>query len=122
MLAVVKKPRTKNPIFEVRGDIPDSVLAFLKKDFTVEIEDDDEEYVNLMETDWYQEMKANRTPGKAMRIYRENFGFSQAKLGELLGGVSRQNISGMENDRRGISKDIAKKLSRIFKVPGDRFI
>jgi DNA-binding XRE family transcriptional regulator len=105
-----------------RGEIPDSVLTFLKKDFTVEIEEDDEEYVNLMETDWYQEMKSNRTPGKAMRIYRENLGYSQAKLGELLDGLSRQNISGMENDRRGISKDIAKKLSRLFKVPVHRFI
>ncbi len=121
MLAVVRKPRTKTPIFEVRGEIPEDVLAFLRKAYKVEI-DDDEEYVNLMETDWHKEMKAKRTPGKAMRIYRENFGYSQTKLGELLGGLSRQNVSGMENNRRGISKEMAKKLSKIFKVPIDRFI
>lgn len=120
MLAVVRKPRTKTPIFEVKGEIPEDVLAFLREGYTVEI--DDEEYVNLMETDWYRGMKAKRTPGKAMRIYRENFEYSQTKLGEMLGGLSRQNVSGMENDRRGISKDMAKKLSQIFKVPVSRFI
>jgi len=57
-----------------------------------------------------------------VRVYRDNFGFTQAKLGEKLGGLSRQNVSDMENNRRGISKDIAKKLSKIFKVPVDRFI
>jgi antitoxin component HigA of HigAB toxin-antitoxin module len=121
MLAVVKKPRTKTPIFEIKGEIPDKVMDFLKKEFTVEI-DDDEEYVNLMETDWYKEREAGRTPGQAVRVYRDNFGYSQAKLGKLLSGMSRQNVSDMENNRRGISKDIAKRLSKIFKVPVDLFI
>ncbi|NQU62861.1 MAG: helix-turn-helix domain-containing protein [SAR324 cluster bacterium] len=47
---------------------------------------------------------------------------SSRKLGEMLGGLLRQNVSGMENDRRGISKEMAKKLSKIFKVPADHFI
>ena len=121
MLAVVRKPHTETPIFEVKGEIPDDVLAFLKKEYTVEI-DNDNETIDISETDWYKEMKAKRTPGKAVRIYRENFGYSQGELGEMLGGLSRQNVSGMENDRRGISKEMAKKLSKIFKVPVDRFI
>jgi antitoxin component HigA of HigAB toxin-antitoxin module len=121
MLAVVRKPRTKTPIFEVKGEIPDDVLDFLKKGYTVDIKND-EAYIDITETGWHKEMKAKRTPGKAVRIYRENIGFSQAKLGEMLGGLSRQNVSGMENDRRGISKDMAKKLSKIFNVPVDRFI
>ncbi|MBT3312704.1 MAG: helix-turn-helix transcriptional regulator [Deltaproteobacteria bacterium] len=121
MLAVVKKPRTKTPIFEVRGEIPDNVLAFLRKEFTVEI-DDDEGSVDLMETDWYKETKAMMTPGKYIRIYRENHGYSQAKLGGMLGGLTRQNVSGMENGHRGISKEMAKKLAKIFQVPVSDFI
>ena len=57
-----------------------------------------------------------------MRIYRNNFGFSQAELGKRLEGLSRHNISDMENNRRGISKDIAKKLGVVFDVSIDRFI
>ena len=121
MLAVVKKPLTKKTAFEIRGEIPDNVLAFLREEYTVEI-DDDEEYVDLMETDWYSETKATMTPGKYIRIYRENKGFSQAKLGEMLGGLTRQNISGMENGHRGVSKEMAKKLAKVFQVPADRFI
>jgi antitoxin component HigA of HigAB toxin-antitoxin module len=122
MLAVVRKPHTKKPIFRVRGEIPDNVLHFLKTNFTVDLEEDDEESVIATETDWYKDIKARTTPGDAMKIYRENFNYSQAKLGELLGGLSRHKISDMENDRRGISKEMAKKLSAIFKVPATRFI
>ncbi len=121
MLAVVKKLHTETPIFEIRGDIPENVLIFLRNEFTVDI-DEEKEYVDLMETDWYKETKATMTPGKYIRIYRENKGYSQAKLGEMLGGLTRQNISGMENGHRGISKEMAKKLAKIFQVPADRFI
>ncbi len=125
MLAVARKPRTKTPAFEVKGDIPDELLDFIKNKmkYSVEIDDDDgDEYVKITDTDWYKQRKANRTSGQAVRVYRDNLGVSQAKLGELLGGLSRQNVSDMENNRRGISKDIAKKLSSIFGVPADLFI
>ncbi len=121
MLAVVRKPRTKTPIFEMKGEIPDDILDFIKKGYVVDI-DNDNEYVEITETDLYKETKASVTPGDSIKIYRENFGFSQAKLGEMLGGLSRYKISDMENNRRGISKNIAKKLATIFKVPVDRFI
>jgi len=113
------------PAFEVRGEIPDELLDFIKNKmkYSVDIDDDDgDEYVNIIESDWYLERKKKRTPGQAVRVYRDNFGFSQAKLGELLGGMSRQNVSDMENNRRGISKDVAKRLSNIFNVPADYFI
>ncbi len=48
MLAVVRKPRTKTLIFEVKGEIPDDVLDLLKKGYTVDIENDEE---NLGKTD-----------------------------------------------------------------------
>lgn len=123
MLVVVKKPHTEKPIFEVKGEIPENVLAFLKKKFTVDVDNDDgNEYVDITETDWYKEARASRKPGDAVRVYRDNFGYSQAELGKMLGGLSRHRVSDMENNRRGISKELAKKLSIIFKVPVARFI
>jgi DNA-binding XRE family transcriptional regulator len=57
-----------------------------------------------------------------MRIYRENFNMTQAELGKRLGNIPRQNISQMEKGKRGISKENAKRLAKIFDVPVDRFI
>ena len=39
-----------------------------------------------------------------------------------IGGVSAKRISDWENERRGVSKDFAKKLAKIFKVPAEKFI
>jgi antitoxin component HigA of HigAB toxin-antitoxin module len=123
MLAVVKKPRTKAPLFEMKGDIPDKVIDYLKKNYEVDFQaDEDEETIDIHETGWYKEARATRKPGDAMRVYRDNFGHSQAELGKLLGGLSRQKISDMENSRRGISKEIAKKLARIYNKPVEYFI
>ncbi len=123
MLAVVKTPHTKTTLFEVKGDVPSKIIKYLKQDYDVEVTtDEDEEYVDITETDWYKDMKKEMTPGDAVRVYRDNFGFSQAELGKRLGGLSRHTVSDMENNRRGISKDIAKKLSSIFNVSADRFI
>ena len=127
MLAVVRRRRTRRKRLEIRGEIPRWMLSRLKKEYgkNLKVTDEDfdtDEYVNVFETDWYKEISKKTTPGDTLRIYRDNFGYSQIKLGELLGGVSRQNISAMEKGRRGISKAMAKKLSNIFQVPADRFI
>jgi len=38
MLAVVKKPHTKQTLFEVKGEIPSSVLTYLEKTFGQDVE------------------------------------------------------------------------------------
>jgi len=130
MLAVVKKPRTNKPMFTVRGNIPNWMLSRLKKEYKTELvikEDiadkhDANSLTDIFETEWFTEIDSQITPGENMKIYRENMGLSQAALGEKLGNVPRQNVSLMENGKRGISKETAKKLSKLFKVPVSRFI
>ena len=125
MLAVVKMPRTKNPELEIRGNIPSWMILRLKKDYGANLEvyeDNDEKLVNVFDTDWFKSRTEKLTPGTNMRIYRENMNLTQSQLGEKLGNIPRQNISSMEKDRRGISKEIAKKLSALFNVPIERFI
>lgn len=46
----------------------------------------------------------------------------EKELGEKLGNYTRQHISDMENLRRSISKEVAKKLSKLFNVPIERFL
>ncbi len=121
MLVAVKKPHTKSTLFEMKGNIPKEIIDYLKTGYTVILEDNDQ-LPNLLESKWFKEMETKMTPGKYLKIYRENFNYSQTKLAEMIGSLTRQNVSGMENDRRGISKEMAKKLSKIFNVPVERFI
>ena len=124
MLAVVKKPRTNLPMFEVKGNIPSKIIEYLHQTYgkNIELVDEDEEQVNMVATDWFREIKAATTPGDTVRIYRENLGLTQTELGRKLGKYSRQKISDIEHGKRGISKEIAKKLSNFFSVPVDRFL
>lgn len=124
MLAVVKKHRTKNTLFEIKGNIPSEIMNYLKRKYgqDMKIVEEGEDLVNIFDTNWYKEINTATTPGETLRIYRENLGLSQTALGKKLGKFTRQKISDLENGKRNISKEVAKKLSHLFRVPIDRFI
>lgn len=71
--------------------------------------------------DWYKEEVAKDTPGRTLRFYRKLKGMTQPELAEML-GTTKQFISNLENDRKPISRLMAKKLSETFNVPAARFI
>ena len=122
MQAVVKTPRIE---INIKGEIPDRLMSVLEEEYGEQIqllEDNDEEAVNVFETDWYRDIKSKMTPGDNLRIYRENRGLTQAKLGEMLGDVPRQHISKMERGMRSISLKTARKLAELFKVSPEKFI
>ncbi len=121
MQALVKTPRTN---IHIQGDIPPRILDMLRSEYGSELKiyEGEEEYIEVTESDWYKEIKAETTPGDAMRIYRRNRQLTQAQLGEKLGNVPRQIVSNMERGKRSISLATAKKLSVIFNVPASRFL
>ena len=80
----------------------------------------DEESVVLESTDWYKKMSAEMTPGKAIRADRGLRGWTQNVLAQKL-GISIQNLSAMEHDRRPVSKKMAAKLSQVFGVPPETY-
>ena len=124
MLAVVRKRRTKKALFEIKGKIPKKVIDYFAHEYGAQFEiiDSDEDFINIFNTDWFKNISKSTTPGDSLKIYRENMGFTQEELGSKLGNFTRQNISDMENGRRSISKEVAKKLSNIFDVPVERFL
>ncbi len=124
MLAVVKKPHTKKPLFEVKGEIPNQLLIYLQKSFGSDLEviEDENTSSNIFSSDWFQKVSEATTPGETVRIYRENFKLTQEQLGKQLGKLTRQNVSDIELGRRNISKEVAKKLSAFFNVNISRFI
>ena len=123
MQAVVKTPHIE---INIKGDIiPQKLIRFLKEEFGDEvrvIDNDEDTLVDAVETNWYREIKETLTPGNVMRIYRENRMMTQARLGELLGGIPRQHVSNMENGKRQISLNTARKLSKLFNIPIERLL
>jgi len=129
MLAVVKMPRTNKPALTIKGHIPNWMISRLKKEYKNRLiikdekdKKEEDELIDIFETEWFSSIKSQTAPGENIKIYRENAGLTQIALGEKLGNVPRQNVSLMEKGKRGISKETAKKLSKIFKVPVSRFI
>jgi DNA-binding XRE family transcriptional regulator len=122
MQARVKTPHIK---IDMKGDINPKVLSVLKEVYGKKvklIKENDDELVDVFETEWFKNINAQMTPGKNMRIYREIHKMTQEELGKKLGHISKQNISHMERSIRPISKKTAKLLATLFKVPVDRFI
>ena len=123
MQAVVKMPHIE---INIKGKmIPPRLMNVLKKEYGQEfkiIADDSDELVNVFDTSWYKNAKGKLTPGKYLRIYRENKGLTQVQVGEALGGIPRQHISNMENGHRAISLNMAGKLSALLGAPIEKFI
>jgi len=122
MQAHVKTPHIK---IDMKGEIHPKVLSVLKEVYGKKvkiIKEKDDELVDVFETEWYKNINSEMTPGKNMRIYRKIHKMTQEELGEMMGGISKQNISHMERGIRSISKVNAKLLAKIFDVPVDRFI
>ena len=124
MLAVVKKHHTDSPLFEVKGEIPKDILNYLKDKYPedIEVTEGEDEPVNIFDSDWFLNIDASITTGETVKIYRKNNNLTQTQLGEKLGNFTRQNVSDIERGTRGISKDVARKLSAIFDVNIERFI
>ena len=78
--------------------------------------------MNIFETDWYKGIKRKITPGRNLRIYRQNKAMTQIELGKALGGLPRQHVSNMEKGTRPISKKMAIRLAEIFDVSVEKFI
>ena len=122
MQAAVKTHRTE---IIIKGEIPERILAVLKSEFGDKLvinEGDDDEFVDIFETDWYKSTKTGMTPGDVMHAYRKLHGLTQEKLGQKLGGVPRQHISNMERGQRPISTATGKKLAKLFSVTAERFL
>jgi len=122
MLAVVKTPLIR---IHIKGQIPKQLVTVLKKEYGEKMKltkEDDDELVDVFQTDWYKRVKKGLTPGKNLKIYRQNMHMTQEQLGAKLGEVPKQFISNMENGIRPISKKTALKLAKIFKVSVAKFI
>lgn len=123
MLVRVNQPRINE--FIIAGTLSETFLEALIREFgsdlSVEDQDDDEEYVNIKETEWYRQMDATESAGENLRFYRNLNHMTQAEVATVL-STTRQHVSDMEHDRKPISRKSAKALSQLFHVSVSRFI
>lgn len=80
-------------------------------------EDNGGDLVDIFATEWYRSVKSGLTPSVNLRIYRENHGWTMARLGEMLDGVPRQHISYMEREVRSTRLKTARNWRRYIECP-----
>ena len=121
MLAVAKTPHIN---LRIRGYMSPTFILALKREYGGLIKwtrEEDDELEDWSVTDLAKEIEARQTPGKAIRIYRENLGWTQAQLGNKL-EVRASFVSDLEHGRRMVSRQTAKELAKIFGVSVEHFV
>jgi DNA-binding XRE family transcriptional regulator len=99
--------------------IPAKILTFLKRNYTVEVEEEGE-FVNWRDTELFEDYK-KMSAGESIRCIRKNRELTQKALGEAI-GVSGSRISEYERNAYPISKAVAKKLAKQLGTSVEHFI
>ena len=125
MLAVVKEPHIELSINGAANDV-DALMEFIRNRYEVTvlvdnaespITDDDEELVNVFETDFWKECV---TSGSLLRGCRLKHGMTQRQLAKV-SGISYATISEYEHDRRKITPLAARRLAVALSEDADTF-
>jgi len=98
------------------------VLTEARRRYSRYLVEKDSGSVDYFETDLAKKIAATMTPGLWLKHCREAYGWSQAFLGEKLGGVKASRISDWENNQRPVSKIAAKKFSTLFHLSAEHFL
>ena len=106
---------------EISSSSPDMLKRHYGSSFRVENNNDDDERVNIEESDWYREMKEKYSPSSNLAFYRKEKKLTLASLGSIL-GVRGQYFSDMEHERRAISTEMAEKIAAALDSPVALFL
>lgn len=119
-MSVATKTLPTNLTF--RPGTPVRVLRDVRRRYTSYLLEQEDAVVDYLETELHRKVSGTMTPGLWLSHLRDAHGWSQAGLGERLGGVKPSRVSDWENNHRPISKAVAKQLAKLFKVSAERFI
>jgi ribosome-binding protein aMBF1 (putative translation factor) len=124
MLAVVKKPRIE---LSINGEGAKEAVEWLARKFRLQVISsgvkgviDNEEKVNIEDTEFYREMEVNRS-GNLLEAARLKAGLSQKQLADAA-GIRQTMVSEFENGRRRITKSMAERFAKVLKVKPERLM
>jgi ribosome-binding protein aMBF1 (putative translation factor) len=115
MLAVVKKPRIE---MSLNGEGACEALSWLSKKFKVTVIERDEETIPIEDTDFWEEMNANRV-GNLLAAARLKNGLTQKQLAEKA-DIKQNMISDYEKGRRRLTRQMAAKFAAILRIKSAR--
>jgi antitoxin component HigA of HigAB toxin-antitoxin module len=119
MLVIEKTHRIK---VSLTGSGSKKIAALIREHFPeASITDEKDELVRWDDTDLAHEIRAAKTPGKLLRAYRGRAGLTVVQLATNV-GTKYPNITAMENDRRPVGLEMAKKLGKALDVDFHKFI
>lgn len=115
MLAFVKTPHTE---LSINGEGALDVLKLIKSKFDVRVveDEDDDEFVNIFETDFWK----RATPGDLLAGCRLKHEMTQKQVAKKA-GVPQSVISDYENGRRKLTRKAAVKFAKVFDEDPDSF-
>lgn len=70
-----------------QGRIPSRMISALKEEYVDKVrfgEEPDDKLFDVIQADWHKRVKERLTPGKNLRIHRQNMSMTQSQLGRLL--------------------------------------
>ena len=113
MLVLVKKPHIE---LAIQGEDLEGFLAWIKRkyDFAILSSADEEKSIPIEETEFWQEMEANRV-GNLLAAARLKARLTQTELSKKL-HIKQNMISDYERGRRKISPNMAKRFSKVLCV------
>ncbi len=121
MQVLTKKPHIENELvtlrFKVRPENADCIREFVKQ-----IEPAQEEEAPITLEDFFSKHFPGQTEAAvSLRGLRTRENMSQVKLAELT-GIPQRHISEMENGKRSIGKERAKKLAKVLNADYRMFL
>jgi ribosome-binding protein aMBF1 (putative translation factor) len=112
MLAVVKKPRIE---LSISGKDSTILIDWIRKKFDLTIvSNENDESVNIEDTDFYKEMNSNRI-GNLLEASRLKAGLTQKQLAEKT-GITQNMISDYEHGRRKLTKEMSARLAKTLHI------
>ena len=96
-----------------------SFKNLLNKFLTMPLHDSTKEDIDNWK--YFNEMKSRLTPGKELRIRRNNMGLSQLELAENI-GVDVSTITAMEEGRLCIDTSTAEKIAKVLNCTAQELI
>ena len=118
--------KTRHIEIDIKGEIHPKIISVLKEFYGDKLSitgdnENDYKHIDALETGWMKEAYKKWEHAENVKIYRQIHQMTRKELADKIGGISELEITLMERGARPVSKENARKLSKIFKIAAKNF-